>query len=97
MSNITNQEDFFAFILINTPIKIFSIVTSSICIVLVLLLCYGIIWYNINSSDRNHTLLNRLASSLCFVLAEMFITIQFTELHRTSLFEEVLKRFHPNG
>ena len=82
MSNITNQEDFFAFILINTPIKIFSIVTSSICIVLVLLLCYGIIWYNINSSDRNHTLLNRLASSLCFVLAEMFITIQFTEIIR---------------
>ena len=82
MPNLTTSEDFFSFILINTPIKIFSITTSSVIIVVVWILSYGIIWYNNHASDRNHTLLNRLTSAFSYVLAEMFITIQFTEIIR---------------
>ena len=82
MTNITSSDDFFAFILINTPIKIISIVSCSICIVLTLLLSYGIIWYNNHASDRNHTLLTKLISSLCYALPEMFIAIQLTEIIR---------------
>jgi len=83
-STTKTDNDFFSFILINSPIKTFSLVFCCMGIIVVPVLSYGITWYYRNGPDKNSTFLNSLVVSFCFVISEMFITIQLTEIIRQS-------------
>lgn len=83
MGNLTCQTvDFFSFILVNTPVKLFSLSVCFICFICVPILTYGIFWYDCNGPDKNRTFLNRLAVSLCYIVVEIFVIIQLTEAIR---------------
>ena len=80
-SNITDQ-DFFHFMMVNSPSKVVSLVFSLLCLIIVPAVLYSLVWFDSFGSDKKRTFINRLFSSFCAVLIEMCFTIQFTEIIR---------------
>ena len=75
-------EDFFSFLMINTPVYIFSVGVCSFNVVVVPFIMYSIIWFDKYSSDKKRTFINMINSSICWMAIEHCFTIQATDLIR---------------
>ena len=79
---IDEGSDFFSGIFENRPEKIFSVIFSAIAGSILILLMYGIMWFEHHGSDLKRTLLNKLVSSLCWSGMEWFLIVQVMDMVR---------------
>jgi len=86
-SNCSNPKselgnDFFQELFENRPSKILSVIFSAVVAFLLIILVYGIAWHEHFGSDKKRTMINKLASSLCWTWFEWVILIQFPDMVR---------------
>jgi len=86
-SNCSNPKselgnDFFQELYENRPSKIFSVIFSALAAFLLLILVYGIAWHEHFGSDKKRTMINKLASSLCWTWFEWVILVQLPDMVR---------------
>ena len=78
----SNPDDFFSFLMPNSPIKIGSLIVSAIIIVITPVLLSSIIWFEKYGPDNRRTFLNRLYKSIWMVEMEIIFVLQLTEIFR---------------
>ena len=78
----TASNDYFEFLMENSFIRISSIATCSMNVIVVPLLLYSIIWFDKFGSDKKRTILNMLVSVICWTGIEFNFIIQATEIIR---------------
>jgi hypothetical protein len=66
--NCSSNEKHFCGVFENNPSKIFSILFATVSTPIVVLLLYGIIWFEHFGSDHKRTLANKLLTSICWTL-----------------------------
>jgi len=74
--------DFFREVFETRPSKVAAVIFSATVGFILLMLVYGITWYEHFGSDKKRTLINKLASSLCWTWFGWFILIQFPDIVR---------------
>ena len=74
--------DYFSGIFENRAEKIFSVIFSAIGGSILVLLGFGIIWFEQHGSDLKRTMLNKLVSSVCLTCMEWFFIIQVLDMVR---------------
>ena len=77
-----DTEDFFSFLMLNSPTKVISVTGAIASFTVVPFLLYSIIWYDKFGSDKCRTFLNMITSSICWLFIEYLLTIQSTEAIR---------------
>ena len=74
--------DFFEELFETRPSKILSVSFSAVVGFLLLILVYGITWHEHFGSDKKRTIINKLASSLCYTWFEWFFGVQLSDIVR---------------
>ena len=79
-SNIT--EDYFSGLFENRSSKISAVIVSFCLNILNVVLAYGIIWYDRYGIDKKQNLMNKLITSICWVLIITVPILQLFEIPR---------------
>lgn len=85
-ANFSNSSasgnDFFRDLDLSHPFKTFSIVFSSITLIILPPFLLGIVWFEKYGSDHKRTLINMLVSSICWTALQCGVIVQTTDIIR---------------